>query len=137
VGQNRELIGATILGSIGAGLQLLGYTNSLLGSALWGFAAVLVLVWIIDWIARWLSRQRVHKGTAWAARDRLELFDIACLISDKPLGSPWQEPQRSRHKWLKDAVRERKTPCQRNAGDRSQLTYAGDAGRPSCIRGSY
>ena len=44
------------------------------------------------------------KNTAWAARDRLELFDIACLVSNQPLKAPFGEPQRSVHRRLKDAV---------------------------------
>ena len=45
-----------------------------------------------------------RKSTAWAARDRLELFDIARLASDRPLNAPFEEPLRSVHRRLKDAV---------------------------------
>ena len=49
-------------------------------------------------------QQASKSAAAWAMRDRIELYDLACLLAHQPLQSGFEEPQRSYHRRLKDAV---------------------------------
>ena len=67
-------------------------------------AAILVVFWLIDDIKNFLARTRNRRSTAWARRDRIELYDAACRMAHKPPTAPFEEPQRSYHHRLKDAI---------------------------------
>jgi len=81
-----------------------GYTNPVVAACLLFIAVVLFVFWLWDWSGEWWAQRVARKSTAWAARDQLELFEIARLASNRPLNALYEEPQRSVHRYLKDAV---------------------------------
>jgi hypothetical protein len=94
---------ALLIGQIA--LELSGYQNTWLSGFLVFAAAVLFAFWVIDGIKNFLARRKSVRSTAWAKRDRIELYDLACRMAHKPQMAPFKdEPQRSYHKRLKDAV---------------------------------
>lgn len=66
----------------------------------WATAVLLALLLLVLWLL-----QPKHRNL-WAERDQLELSAIACLSVGKTADQPYDvEPQLSRHRLLKDAVR--------------------------------
>jgi hypothetical protein len=102
--RTTKLLFALIAFFVEAALQVSGYTNRSVATLLLGIAGILFLLWVWDAIRAVRAWLVIRKSTAWAARDRLELFDIARLASNKPLDALFEEPQRSVHRRLKDAV---------------------------------
>jgi hypothetical protein len=67
-------------------------------------ALQLIAFWLIDGIKNFLARRKSLWNTAWAKRDRIEVYDAACRMAHKPATAPFEEPQRSYHRRLKDAI---------------------------------
>jgi hypothetical protein len=101
---STKLLGALIAFFLEVALQVSDYANRTVAAVLFGIAGVLSVYWLWDEIRALRAWRVARKSTAWAARDRLELFDIARLVSDQPLNAAFEEPQRSVHRRLKDAV---------------------------------
>ena len=79
-----------------------------MGSALLLGALGLALYWLIDFLRYAQIKRQAAKSTAWADRDRIELFDVACRMAHKTPPAPFEEPQRSYHRRLKDAIEDGK-----------------------------
>jgi hypothetical protein len=68
-------------------------------------AFLLAAYWLVDVIRNMLTQRASERSTAWADRDCIELWDAACLMAGKPPNASFeQEPQRTYHRRLKDAI---------------------------------
>ena len=82
----------------------------------WSMSGALVLLLLVLWIAG-----RRHQYL-WAERDQLELSAIACLSVGKTIDQKYdEEPQLSRHRLLKDAIRNRKLGYIELGGDKPNV----------------
>src|SRR5262245_58654051 len=94
---------ALLLGQVA--LQLGGYQNTWLSSILIFAATFLGVYWLADVLKHLLAKRASARSTACADRDRIELYDVACRMAGKPPSAPFsEEPQRSYHRRLKDAI---------------------------------
>jgi hypothetical protein len=94
---------ALLLGQVA--LQLGGYQNTWLSSILIFAATFLGVYWLADVLKHFLAKRESARSAAWAYRDRIELYDATCRMAHKPPGAPFsEEPQRSYHRRLKDAI---------------------------------
>jgi len=99
------LAGWIALSAVGFSLDLAGYQDTRLASALLIAALLLFVYWLIDAFRYLLNKRSSARSAAWANRDRIELYDAACRMAGKPPNAPFsQEPQRSYHRRLKDAI---------------------------------
>jgi hypothetical protein len=115
-----------------AGLLALGYFNGfgayviawapyatpeLARILFWALAALIFILLVVVPIINFYSRRDL-----WAERDELELSAIACLSVGKPIDEPYEkEPQLSRHRFLKDAVRNGLLKITNMAGDKPNI----------------
>jgi len=87
-----------------AQFMIAGYEEWVSPTSVRAVAALLSAALLIFIAAPWLLSLR--KRETWAERDQLELAAIACLSVGKSADEPYDtEPQLSRHRALKDAVR--------------------------------
>ena len=100
-----KLAGAAALTVASLGLQLSGWQNTWVASFLLGAALILFVYWLSGVTRTILTKRSSARSIAWADRDRIELYDAACRMARKPLNAPFsEEPQRSYHRRLKDAI---------------------------------
>src|SRR6266403_5985829 len=102
-------ITAVVFGVLGlyqqAGAYVIGWlpyaTPELARWLFWLSALALLIFFVILPVIN-----RLRRRDFWAERDELELSAIACLSVRKAIDEPYdKEPQLSRHRFLKDAVR--------------------------------
>ncbi|MHC2578192.1 hypothetical protein ACVI1J_009718 [Bradyrhizobium diazoefficiens] len=115
---------AAILAALGyykdLGAYLLAWvpniTPELARIVFWGISGTLILLLLVFWL-----RSRRHQFL-WAERDQLELSAIACLSVGKTIDQRYdEEPQLSRHRLLKDAIRSGKLAYMELGGDKPNV----------------
>jgi hypothetical protein len=104
VSQTAKLAGLAALTLLQIAAGFGGWQNTSLASILLVAAIFLFVYWLIDGVRNLLGKRASARSTAWADRDRIELYDAACRMAHKPPTVPFEEPQRSYHRRLKDAI---------------------------------
>jgi hypothetical protein len=67
--------------------------------------AYLGVYWLYDAIRNVVAKRSSGRNSSWANRDRTELYDAACRMAHEPPSAPFsEEPQRTYHRRLKDAI---------------------------------